>query len=447
MNYFYPLVTPPVVSGNEWYILKADNEMKARSYVKHGGKSQLTDFGKAVGRDRIHWWVFKQESDIDELREKTSEVLAAVQELKEASATLKRNFPRDYEQLMRAYEDFYERYLQEIDVIYEYVRWMYRRSSVLPSILYTYRVWGSTRLSERWFAIEVNSLEQESAQVIKRLSEIVMGLFRGGAIPAYTVEAVRREVEYETYSDFDPEDISYGTAVHIPGSRIVTQTCYESIDWFATYWEFIRNSLSNIILDIDKYIKQENAMRSDVFWVNFIEKAINVRKTETQLWDFKKSLKMWWIDSKDGKKEEAKVEFCEDVACFANAKGGVLVIGVSDSPRTVIGIGSLIQVERRLDFTRKVISNYIEYDRDIVYFHQVELENASGIDQICLVIAVAQASGVVAVRDKKGRYTYPIRRETGLERVSREVICRDKLHKKSDSYDFIRDLNQFIYGN
>ncbi len=281
--------------------------------------------------------------------------------------------------------------------------------------------------------------------MIRRLSEIVFGLFRGGAVPTYTLDAVRREVEYEIYSSIDPEDMAYGAEVKVSSSRVMQQTCHEALGECATFFEFIRNSLRNILIDIDKCLEQRDLMRSDRFWKEFIEKAISVRKTEIQLWDFKQSLKMWHI-KKGEKKDEAKVEFSEDVASFANANGGVLIIGISDAPRKVVGIGdALVDVERRLDFTRKVIASHIEYGRDIVYFHQVLLEDESGTEKICLVIAVPQASTIVPVCDKKGRYTYPVRRETGIERASRDDLWREKLHIRSDNFDFIHSISQFVY--
>ncbi len=68
-----------------WYILKADNEMSARLYrnVPEGSSglhtTEWTDFGHEVGRDEIHWWVFKKEKDVEELRRQTERALDSVQ--------------------------------------------------------------------------------------------------------------------------------------------------------------------------------------------------------------------------------------------------------------------------------------------------------------------------------------------------------------------------------
>ena len=61
----------------------------------------------------------------------------------------------------------------------------------------------------------------------------------------------------------------------------------------------------------------------------FVSKAIQSKKTETQLLGFKETLPMWRM--KNGPdKERAKQTFAEDVASLANARGDVLVIGITE---------------------------------------------------------------------------------------------------------------------
>ena len=52
-------------------------------------KEALTPFGEEVGVDEIHWWVFKKETSMKELLDRTTNVLAAAQKLKEDSLALK----------------------------------------------------------------------------------------------------------------------------------------------------------------------------------------------------------------------------------------------------------------------------------------------------------------------------------------------------------------------
>ena len=423
-----------------WYILTADNEMERRRYTGTGQQRTLTNFGKEVGGDEMHWWVFKKEDQVDELQRRTEEVLLSVQGLKVASGKLKTNPPNKYDKLISTLNQFCESHSSEIDDLYDYVIWLHERNVLAPSILFTYRVWGTTRLSDRWVRIEADTLKTEVPEIIERVIEHAFGLRNQSS---YTLISVYDEVSSDTYEDIDSE--YYGPPVRISMNRVYTQTSYEALGEFAAFFEFIRNSLRNVLLDIKKRHQQQELMRSEAFWSQFIEKAKGEKRTENQLWDFKKTLTMWHV-KKDDVKAEHELEFCETLASLANAKGGVLIVGVSDTPpREVSGIGdNLSQIEARLKYTRTVIANYIKYDRDIVYFKQVPLKDRSNKDKICLVIVIAQAEGVVAVKDKQGRFSFPVRRATGLDRIDRGELCIKKIHVKSDNHDFMEELEQFV---
>ncbi|MFX1286115.1 MAG: hypothetical protein ACFFB5_20895 [Promethearchaeota archaeon] len=75
-----------------WFLLKAATEMNKLVY-KHplGGRERrfigvseyLTPFTSEILPHEIHWWVYKKESDIEELKSKTEVTLKAAQKLKE----------------------------------------------------------------------------------------------------------------------------------------------------------------------------------------------------------------------------------------------------------------------------------------------------------------------------------------------------------------------------
>lgn len=434
-----------------WYLLKADNEMEARRYRKMGddpfkpSKTELTQFGREVGRDEIHWWIFKRETEVHELCRRTEYAVKATQRLKEASSKLLANPPRSYEGLIAILRNFADTYSSQIDILHDYVAWLHSRDVLAPCILYSFRVWGATRLSDRWARIETDTINTEDPRNIERLTEIVFGLLQRGR---YTLDSVCTEVGYKTYeayADIDPEDVPYAGPIRVPQSRVLFQTSQQTLREFAAYFEFIRNSLQNVLVDIDKYVEQRDLMKSDAFWRSFITKAIDSGKVEPQLWDFKKTLDMWHV-SRGQEKDKAKLRFSETVASFANARGGVLVVGVSDSPREIVGIGdNTIEVERRLNYTSRVIAEYLNCGDDAIYFHQVPLEDEDGDRWICLIIAVAQTGSPVSVKDKEGRYTYPVRREAGFDRADAGELVFQKIHIKSDNFDFIRDLRDFVH--
>ena len=153
--------------------------------------------------------------------------------------------------------------------------------------------------------------------------------------------------------------------MEIPEREVIARASSLVLDEFAIFFEWIRNSLRNVLLDIDKCVSQRNLMHSDLFWRRFISAAVHTKKHETQLWDFKETLTVW--HAKGDAKNAAKVTFAEEVASFANAQGGVLVLGVKDS-REIVGIGSGGELESRLKFARDILAERLEYPRDVVTF-------------------------------------------------------------------------------
>ncbi len=217
-------------------------------------------------------------------------------------------------------------------------------------------------------------------------------------------------------------------------SRLAFEECAE-------YFELVRDSLRNILIDIDKFIEQRDFVNDDAFWQSFIKKATQTEKAENLLWDFKETLTMWHTGAKP-ETEQAKVAFAEDVASFANAHGGVLVIGVTDK-REIVGIGSGRELENRLKFASDVLSKHVEYGREIFRLRQIILPDKDGNPKVCLVVVIADACEPVGVHDGHGHYTYPVRREAGVTRVSRKEVFNPKMYIKSDNYDFLRELYQF----
>jgi hypothetical protein len=426
-----------------WYVMRAATLMRAKTevYTKPNGSHGLTfvqqattEFAKDVGRDEIDWWIRRKEKDLDELRAQTVRALEAVQTLTRASDALTRNRFGSYPELLAFLRQFAERHSTEVEVLHGYVRWLAERDILAPHILFTYRVWGSTRRGERWIDVREIGIEEEESQHLRRLTEVVLGLSSG---MLYAVDRAEYEIGAEIADQMDPENMT--GEIRIPVTSIVKRASHAIFHECAVYFRELRDSLRNIILDIDKHKDEERLIHSDRFWRDFISKAVRTQKAEPQFWDFKETLTMW-VAQGDGR-EKGKVGFAEEVASLANAEGGVLVIGVTDQ-RGVVGIGG--DVESRLKFASDVLARHLEYDRNIVTFHQVEVSDNADVKKLCLVVIVAKACGPVGVRQLDGSYSYPIRRETGITRESRLDIANPKTHLKSDSYEFLDALKQFV---
>ena len=312
-------------------------------------------------------------------------------------------------------KSFIEDHKAEVNTLAEYVAWLEKRDPMAPRILFTYRVWGSTRMSDREMTLDETS-EDASAEELQQLAEIVLGLRRDGHS---TYEWEGWYLGFDVHESMDPEELAMGAEVVVPEDRLVRRTAHTVFENCATYFVEIRDSLRNIILDIEKFVSQRKLIDDDTFWEDFIKKAASVKTTETQLWDFKETLNIWHVQGEPAR-GAAKVEFAEDVASFANSTGGLLVVGVTDK-RQIVGVGDGRQLENRLKTARDVLADHIVYEREIATFHQVPITDDNGV-RICLVIIISQAYTPVGVGDGNGRYTYPVRRETGIARVPRDKV-------------------------
>jgi hypothetical protein len=412
-----------------WYLLHADIRMQNMKYREHEGAGfptiTQTAFGKDVQEDEINWWVFKQEHDIKTLKEKTQRALDAAQVLQKASKELTKYFYPSLRGLCGEYERFVRQYEREVKQILEYVQWLHERNELAPTILFNYRTWGSTRMADR----SVRELgEISDPNTLEHLSFVVMGIIQ---IYGPKLSDVRLELEsdkYEENIDFDD----------LPNSPYP----YE----FVSYFEKLRDSLRNVLLDIAQRETQDRLFTSDDFWRAFISKAARSVKTEQKYWDFKQTLSMWHT-KREPAKSEKEHKFAEIVASFANKQGGVIIVGVTDSsPRQIVGLnGNQRDIENYMKYTQSVITQYIPYENDFVHLQQVNVPDYKGDYKLCLVIVVQQTYKDLRVIGLDGKsYTYPLRVETGLIRKEQYPSGHDKAGIKSDNYDFLRILQQFV---
>lgn len=418
-----------------WTLLKSADVMDSQRW--QSSTHETTAFGKEVGLDEIHWWVFDKETDVDELLAKTERTLESVQALKNAASKLKNNEPESYRDLLLTLRDFAEKHRAEVESLHDYVSWLMKRDVMAPRILFTYRIWGSTRMSDRHINVDDQDYATSDLSKLRTLTEIVLGVRNGGVL---VYNRAHMEIGFSIFDSLDPEEMPRGFEIIVPESRLIRRTVHDVYENCATYFTEIRDSLRNIRIDIEKVKEQRALFESDEFWREFITKARNVKTSEPQLWDFKETLTIWHVKT-DAEKRKAKVQFAEDVASFANTSGGVLIVGVTDK-REIVGVGSGHELENRLKVASDVLARHIEYDREIVSFRQVVVG-----EKICLIVLVSQACGVVAVTDGDGHYSYPLRRETGISRERREDVPVLRLDLKSDNRDFMHQLRQFIKDN
>jgi len=398
----------------------------------------FTEFGEEVGLDEIQWWVFQKERNRHELLEKTKEALLGATNLEKNSAKLRKKNPESYNGLLTSLRDFCDAHSSEINLLLHYVTLLQARDRRAPRILFTYRVWGSTRMADRTVELPADDSASEGFQ--KLLAEIVLGVrdaFRR------KVDEIYAEIAYEMHESIGPEDEG---DIHVPEGTLIERTASDVYNDCSVYFAEIRRSLRNIALELEKFDEQRDLTESDAFWRGLVTKAIQWKGTERQLWDFKETLSMWHIPDAAAK-EAAKVEFGEDIAAFANTTGGVLIVGVTDKTHEIVGVSAArSDLENRLKFATDVIARIVERGASITKVRQVPIET-HGQSKVVVLVLVAQSRKAVGVDNGGGKYSYPVRRETGKTLVSRDEAGASKQFLKSDNYDFLKSLATFVEEN
>ena len=149
---------------------------------------------------------------------------------------------------------------------------------------------------------------------------------------------------------------------------------------------------------------------------------------------------MWSVPSPQ--REAASIKFAEQIAAFANRRGGVMLIGVANDTHEIVGVN---KPENRIKRIETVVRKYIDVKVDFVRTRAVSFDGA-GVPRTCLIIVVGRTEHPVGVRQTKDSYTYPLRVGPGLERVSREQIQATKVGVKGVSFSFASELAEWI-GN
>ena len=420
------------------HILKSEHLLEIK-------KEENTNFRDEIGCDEIHWWVFYKEKNLAELKDRTEKVLKSFQKVKEDSVKLRQTLQvKNYGELINNIKKFCTDHEFEIQHLLDYVQWLETKDPLAVTMLFNYRVWGSTRMGNRTIPVP-QDIEIET----KKCVEIALGLRNSFHSP--TIHRMFMDVNYEIYEKMCPEEY-YTTNIETPWDQIIFRTSNEVLTEMVEYFEFLRNSLRNIQLEIREYETSDHILQDSNFWKSFVKKIMTL-SIENMQWDFKETLPMW--KSTGTTKKKKKIDFCEDVASFANMNGGVLIIGVSDKmPRKIVGLEDL---ENKMKYVKDVIQKGIDYPRNLTHFQVLTFDDKENKGKMCLLIIIKCAISAVGVNIEKsikskimnGIITtpvYPIRQETGITRVSRMNVDNSKMHLKHDSYKFIASLKTNYSG-
>lgn len=434
-----------------WHLLKADHLLFSACFPrKHQPQSgifefaeiEVSDFGRLVKGEPIHWWIFWQCSDVAQLKEKTEKALCAAEVLR----TDILNLPfatNDYNEFIESISQFTESRSQQVSDLVNYVEYLDSCHPMAASIVYSHKVWGTTERHWRNVPCEAVSFSEEASSIKQDLIEAVYGLkFQSIHIVDEKMSGLCAEVAEEVYSN--PE--KYFDRVHSkPNEKTAIALAIIVIrERMITYFKEIRNSLRTILHEIATYYDTSRLAVSERFWHDLICKCSSTPLSENELWDLKQTLTMFHaVDKKD--KRAATIDFVERVAAFANCDGGVLIIGVTDGNRDIIGIPRN-ELEDRIKHIADVIEKRL--DPEFTAYHVIQVPVIrGGTAKVCVNVVIAQSKAAIGVKQDDGSITYPSRKMSGIERVVPYAkIVERKRNIILDNYIYINRLREFITG-
>ncbi len=195
----------------------------------------------------------------------------------------------------------------------------------------------------------------------------------------------------------------------------------------------------DLALNLAQYEESNKILTDSEFWRKFVLKSMKEEKYETELWDFKEFIEIWKVTDPQVKRKK-KIEFCGHIAAFANNKGGVLIIGISD--KTPREFNNLDDIEDKMNELDDLIIKILDYPRKFVSIKPIKFSFKESEEKECIIIIIAQTQDIVAVKDDYGTYSYFYRITSGKQLRAPREIKEMKVGISRDNFNFLNYLKE-----
>ena len=318
----------------------------------------------------------------------------------------------------------------QIGTFLDFVKWLQECDQRGPSILFTYKIWGSTRLADR---DSDDALDLSDDQQVRICTEWALG-FRTGS--RNTLNQVTMDVTADMADSIDPE--TYAGPIEVTYERIRHRVAVAVTNNLVTYFELLRDSCRDLEFEIEKAEELGALFDSEDFWQAFVREVVKTNRTEETWWALKRSLEMW--RRKGPEKRLKEQDFCKRVAAFANTEGGVIVIGVGDAPpRRIFGVED---AENRITHIYSSIHSHLDIAAPGMKVKEVLLDDAAGERRACLIVGIAKSPHAVSVKDEAGKLSYPVRHGPGMVLSDPTTIGPSKQFQKGYNWEFMNHLRE-----
>ena len=204
-----------------------------------------------------------------------------------------------------------------------------------------------------------------------------------------------------------------------------------------------KEDFPEIIKDIgsvlDEYENDQILIYDDQLWNKFIQKALI--SEEDLLWDFKEILD-WW-NPHCTEKDKKQIQFAEKVGGFANADGGIIIIGIKNAkPRTIVG---LEKIEERSKNINKIIGNKTNINPSICKIREISIKTKTGKFKSCIFLFIPQTKNLVEIINLNDTMSFPLR--VGLEvlKKTNKEIAKSKKKIYLNNFKFITRIKEFAH--
>ncbi|HVF58655.1 MAG TPA: ATP-binding protein [Thermoanaerobaculia bacterium] len=389
-------------------------------------RKELTSFGCEVGADVPRWWVFAREPNVPEFWNGTKQLFPIAQRLVRSAERLCRRPAPNYEHIIQELAAFLRSHASEIESFLAYADHLSAKHKLAPAILFSYAVWGSTKRGDR----TLDGCTAKGATRLRLAGEMALGIHTSNGPTLFRVWMDLLDEAYEAAGEEGYPWVSASPLLHMVQIRI-----RENV---VAYFTELRDSLRHIDTLCQEFLQREYLYADDRFAIRLLKKISGQKSTvENDLWDIKEALGMW--SAQQPHKEAATIEFVEDVAAFANNRGGVLIIGVTNDTHEIVGVD---KPENRIKKIEAVIRKYA--DAPIVDFARVRAVPFAGVTRPCIIIVVGRTDTPIGVRQPNNNYSYPLRVGSGKERVSQKQISATKAHMKGTEFKFASELEAWV---
>lgn len=432
MKIHLPLIEGParIMGRFHLYLSRAERKVHAENYTTNEHHFSVnTPLGNIRNPDVIDWWISGNEQNLKELEDKVQEVLITAQILQKSAKKLNmRNFDR-YKDLIVAFTEFSDANKIYFEKLLRFVQWLSEPDLRRPALLFSYRPWGSTRISERtiFYAGDFTF----TPEMVKLSTEVVFGLRKDYNWQYFSVR------DHLTEERLDSHDETEWRNYEGPSPFDVEKlACKLLLEQFIEYFQFIRDSLRLILYETGQEIRRGHARADRKFWEKFVNFVIERNLPEDRLWDLKETLDMWTF--KGGEKEAGQLSFASDISAFANSFGGVIIIGVKDRPREIVGVKP---TETQLNQITNVIGRLTNLSPNVVEVYQVHISSGKFKGRRIIVVCIPQSKETIYIKDNSGDLRYKIRGVSGNEPVKKESIDHQKSNNIGiDNFDFFYEI-------